>query len=298
MISLSSISQIEVEKHKPVFPNKVIKNPCDFGSVESLSEVKEGLKPIFRRHKIAQNKFRRHNYVNMNPKPSKKDLVLQFGYKNSIPLTPLKLWLGINESDCWSNGYSDFTNQSTALDRGGAYELIVKNEESNHQLSLWIDFNENKVFETNELILKNELYSYTGNFIVVIPDDSPLGEHLMQVRTIWDESSSDPCSSMGFGETEDYKVVIVAPYYVVGIDNLKFEILNESNAIRVISSTIQEDKINLELINGLGQILFKKQFLKGNQLDDLISISDFTSGIYYVKISSNEKSSVKQFFVR
>ena len=213
-------------------------------------------------------------------------------------LTLVKFGSIDNMSDCNSAGYSDFTNQQTELYRGVSYDFIIENNESYHQLSLWIDFNDNKVFETEELIIKDKEYSYSDTFSVVIPDSAEIGLHLMRVRTNWNEPSSDPCVEFEFGETEDYSVVIVNPTYIEEILNLEFEIFNQSNAIRVTSLNKLEKKSSLELFNGTGQILYTNQFEKGRLLDELISVSNFASGLYYVKISNEEKSSVKQFLVR
>ena len=213
-------------------------------------------------------------------------------------ITLVKLGSIDNMSDCNSVGYSDFTNQQTDLDRGVSYDFVIENNESYHQLSLWIDFNDNKVFETEELIIKDKEYSYSDTFSIVIPDNAEVGLHLMRVRTNWDEPSSDPCVEFEFGETEDYSVVIVNPTYIEEILNLEFEIFNQSNAIRVTSLNKLEKKSSLELFNGTGQILYTNQFDKGSLLDELISVSNFASGLYYVKIRNEEKSSVKQFLVR
>jgi len=179
-----------------------------------------------------------------------------------------------------------------------SYDFIIENNESYHQLSIWIDFNDNKVFEAEELIIKDKEYSYSDTFSVVIPDNAEIGLHLMRVRTNWKEPSSDPCVEFEFGETEDYSVVIVNSTYLKEVSNFEFEIFNQSNAIRVISLNKLEKKSSLELFNGTGQILYTNQFDKGSLLDELISVSNFASGLYYVKISNEEKNSVKQFLVR
>lgn len=203
-----------------------------------------------------------------------------------------------NLSDCNSFGYSDFTNQKTDLERNGSYEFIVENNEAYHQLSVWIDFNDNNVFESEELIIKDKEYSYSDTFSVVIPDHAEIGLHLMRVRTNWDESSSDPCMEFEFGETEDYSVLIVNPTYVEEVSDFEFEIFNKSNSVRIVSVGKLEKKSSLELFNGTGQILYSNQFEKGSQFDELIRVSYFASGLYYVKMSNEEKSSVKQFLVR
>ena len=203
-----------------------------------------------------------------------------------------------NVSDCSSNGYGDYTSQSTDLERGNSYEFIVNIEEDNHQLSVWIDYNDDRVFDSNELIIKDQEYSQNGTFNVIIPNDAQIGEHLMRIRTNWWEPSSDPCASYEYGETEDYKVIIINPSSVEDIFKFEFDIFNESNSIRVVSSKNLVRKTILEIFNGNGQVLYRQQFVEGNQLNNLISVSNFATGIYYVKISDEEKSSVKQFVVR
>tara|TARA_Y100001933_G_scaffold259731_1_gene310275 strand:+ start:21144 stop:24005 length:2862 start_codon:yes stop_codon:yes gene_type:complete len=203
-----------------------------------------------------------------------------------------------NVSGCSPNGYGDYTAQSTDLERGETYDFIVKNQVEYHQLSVWIDFNDDRVFESNELIIRNQEYSFSDTISVLIPGEASIGEHLMRVRTNWEESSSDPCAAYEYGETEDYKVVIIEQSSTEDIVQFEFEIFNESNAIRVVSSKNLVHKTSLEIFNGNGQVLYSEKFTAGNQLNNLISVSNFAVGIYYVKISDEEKSSVKQFVVR
>ena len=203
-----------------------------------------------------------------------------------------------NYSACSANGYGDYTSQSTDLEQGESYELKVTCAYNAHALSAWIDYNDDKVFQDSELILKNENYDWSAEFTVDIPNDAEVGEHLMRVRTAWREDSDDPCAAIDYGETEDYTVKIVTSNSTEELNGFEFEVLNESNSIRVISSQTLNEDFSLELLNGNGQIVYTKQFLAGNQLDDLIAVSNFASGIYYVKVSNEEKSSVKQFMVR
>ena len=204
-----------------------------------------------------------------------------------------------NISDCSPNGYGDYTEQSTNLERNKSYDFTIQNDVNDyHQLSVWIDYNDDLVFESNELIIKDEEYSQNGTFIVSIPKDAKVGEHLMRVRTNWLQPSSDPCVAYDYGETEDYSVNILISNFVNDIFNFQFEILDEVYNIRVISSNKLEQNMKLELFNSNGQIIYNKELFKGVRLNDLISVSNLASGIYYIKISNEEKSSVQQFVVR
>ena len=203
-----------------------------------------------------------------------------------------------NFSDCSSNGYGDYTDQSTNLERNKTYEFIIQNDANDHQLSVWIDYDNDLVFESNELIIKDEEYSQSDTFIVSIPNDADIGEHLMRVRTNWFQPSSNPCVAYEYGETEDYSVNILVSNFVNDIFNFQFEILDEVNNIRVVSPNKLNQNMKLELFNSIGQIQYSKRLFKGGRLNDIISVSNFASGIYYIKISNEEKSSIQQFVVR
>ena len=41
VIGAAAQAQIEIKKSKPTYPQKSVKTPCDFGTVESLKEIKQ-----------------------------------------------------------------------------------------------------------------------------------------------------------------------------------------------------------------------------------------------------------------
>ncbi|MCF8367159.1 MAG: hypothetical protein K9H16_15325, partial [Bacteroidales bacterium] len=115
-------------------------------------------------------------------------------------------------SGCSSNGYGDFTSMSTELEAGETYTLQWKTGYSDQDASMWIDFNNDREFEASErLITDFNLVSagtvYNTNF--TLPDEIFAGSKRMRIRANWQNSSSDPCTSFTYGETEDYTVIIV-----------------------------------------------------------------------------------------
>ena len=117
-------------------------------------------------------------------------------------------------------GYVDRTNLSTDLDRSTGNNTHVLQSQHNwtggatiERLSVWIDFDDNGVFDSSEQLIVGENYSSAGslnNFDLVIPDDANLGSHILRARSI-DPTGvpgdpNDPCADKQFGETHDYIV--------------------------------------------------------------------------------------------
>ena len=111
---------------------------------------------------------------------------------------------------CSPNGYGDYTAMSTDLMPGDSYEVTVQTAYSNQQISLWIDFNDDKTFSNDERLVDDYAAASTGNhtFDIDIPADAVNGARRLRVRGAWNGSASDPCEDLTYGETEDYTVVI------------------------------------------------------------------------------------------
>ena len=116
-----------------------------------------------------------------------------------------------NSSECSVNGYEDFTHLSTYFTPEDSQSISISIDETDHQLSAWIDFNDNLMFEESEFIIKDSKISHEETFIVTLPKSTPVGSHILRFRTHWLESSADPCIEFDHGETEDYIVEIVQP---------------------------------------------------------------------------------------
>ena len=97
-------------------------------------------------------------------------------------------------SGCSTDGYGNFTTMTTDLAQGETYDLTITTGYSNQYIRVWIDFNDDYVFDTNsdELILDNWLIGSVGTEIipVTIPSDANLGSHVMRAKANWNESSS------------------------------------------------------------------------------------------------------------
>jgi thiol-disulfide isomerase/thioredoxin len=114
---------------------------------------------------------------------------------------------------CGGDGYSDFTNMHTNLLRGNTYDVTVTTDGPTQYTSLWIDFNDDKIFSTDELLATNiEMPSYgTATFPIEIPSDANMGYLRLRVSTQWHpETPAGPNAQtdIAYGEAEDYMVTI------------------------------------------------------------------------------------------
>src|SRR5690606_5897749 len=85
----------------------------------------------------------------------------------------------------------------------GSYSAGVK---------IWIDWNGNGEFETDELMAASTANissgsSFTGNFTV--PADTPLGDYRVRVRVVESTTTFTPCSNQNYGEVEDYTFTVI-----------------------------------------------------------------------------------------
>jgi PKD repeat protein len=111
-----------------------------------------------------------------------------------------------------SEGYSDFTCDSTALYVGYSYSIdITHSNPTYHQCAAWIDFNNDGFFDssTEQIVYNASSLTTSGN--VQIPASSVLNVPLrMRVWADYDLGAQlDPCNSPQFGQIEDYTVFIL-----------------------------------------------------------------------------------------
>ncbi|MDZ4757352.1 MAG: GEVED domain-containing protein [Bacteroidota bacterium] len=114
--------------------------------------------------------------------------------------------------------YSDYTGiGKIGLIRGSTYPFSVTQIDASSwavcYIKVWIDYNQNGVYETSEVIYGGNTKSGSkGNTIhanITIPSGATYGITHMRVHLEYSGASSgSPCGTYSAGETEDYTVVI------------------------------------------------------------------------------------------
>src|SRR5690606_25664073 len=112
-----------------------------------------------------------------------------------------------------SAGYSDYTSINATVQPGDIIPFTVTSDYGCCQgFAIWIDFNDNFVFEASEKLYGNTSTSGSESGTITIPVTAPGGPHRMRVRDVWNTvgTSIDPCNSYSFGEVHDYTITVNA----------------------------------------------------------------------------------------
>ena len=108
---------------------------------------------------------------------------------------------------CSPNAYGDYTNMIANLTQGATHNFEITCGYSNQWVSMWIDWNDNYIFEANEQIFDSLVCSqsnttYTTSF--TLSPVVPAAYHTIRVRTRYNSNPADPCATYNYGETHDY----------------------------------------------------------------------------------------------
>jgi len=141
-------------------------------------------------------------------------------YKEVLSIEPSTFWIEeiiFNEVSNVSSsnpiGFSDYTNIVLEVFKNKENELFyksnafLKNAES--ELSVWIDFNKNGLFEESEMFGKEDISSTEGNISFSIP--STIKPFLMtRMRIVCSNPTEYPVDSfIASGEVEDYTIIVI-----------------------------------------------------------------------------------------
>ncbi len=216
-----------------------------------------------------------------------------------------------NTTDCSDGGYADYTDMVAELEQNENYVLTVTTHYGSQYIKLWIDFNDNYVFEDDEVIVDNYIIAngqgggvYSEDIPVSIAPDANLGEHMMRAKSKWNGNvADDACEDSEYGETEDYKANIVlytsiedlalgkSDLIVKSFNNNRFEVSLNSNEIS------EDLKINVH--NVLGQKVVENwvKNINGRYVYQL-DMSYAKAGAYLIRLGDSQYGKVARIIVK
>ncbi|MDA3866564.1 MAG: GEVED domain-containing protein [Salinivirgaceae bacterium] len=202
-----------------------------------------------------------------------------------------------NVSECSSSGYSDFTEQLATMGQGTTNNLTISTGVANVNLNVWIDLNDNFVYEANELLVDNYVLSEgeTGTDLsdevsLVIPETAPMGEHLMRVKTSDEQIPASACEATTYGETEDYKVLVDDGISAETIElaSATLKIRHDGNNQFVASmKTAYGEKMNITIHDVSGRLLLFNRVVNSNGVYEYsFDMSHVSKGVYLVRMGT------------
>ena len=187
---------------------------------------------------------------------------------------------------------------------GTPYDLGLTVFENDHFVSVWIDYNQDYVFDATELVIdafscpSAGLESITP-FLLGLATTQ--GTFRIRFRTTWDDSGPlDPCGPIDYGETEDYMIEI--GLFVDVIDELinKFEMSlytnSDNNQVVVINGGAGD--YNVRLIDMQGRLLKRipiKHIVSNSEY--VLPTQHLVSGTYLIHIENSKGARLTEKFV-
>ena len=124
-----------------------------------------------------------------------------------------------NDSDCGPNGYNDYTSMMATVEAGETYQMSVTvgSGWTYESVMVWIDFNNNFVFEPSEYYFIGSDPGTVNVGDIMIPEGAAEGQYRMRVRVgavnpdpTLNDLATLACDeeTIQFGETEDYTLII------------------------------------------------------------------------------------------
>src|SRR5690606_4848600 len=112
--------------------------------------------------------------------------------------------------------YEDYTATTVDLGQGVTTNLMITYQTGySYETYVWIDFNDNLVFDSSELVYSGTSLAdnpTTLDASFVMPASAELGTHRMRIGTSdFGQTPPDPCYSGSYGVTADFNVNIVVP---------------------------------------------------------------------------------------
>ena len=231
--------------------------------------------------------------------------------EQGVGIFVLELGSIYTETGCDSAGYGNYTGLMTSLQQGSSNDLTITTGYGSVFVKAWIDFNDNFLLEEDEIVVDDfEIApgqgagSYTETMPLIIPAGASPGEHLMRIKTNYNEGvPNDPCEQTVFGETEDYTVSIENATSVT-LQSLEPNelVVNHLGGNRFLATfdAVQIDEtliVTVHDIQGRKLIQNRVDRVDGRYTYDF-DMSYAKPGIYLLRLGSETFGKVKRFVVQ
>lgn len=187
-----------------------------------------------------------------------------------------------------SPALEDFTNIEGVMAQGVAYDVTLEGNTNGYlsYFTLWIDWDQNGVWEADEMYEIGSIFASTGTDgqqttgTIMVPADATLGSTTMRIIKNWDTSPTDPCGVYLYGQAEDYTIIVQDELSVGDQATTAFTYYPNPTS-GVVNVTANKEIDSILIFNILGQeILVDKNLNNG-----LVDLSTLSNGAYMFRVS-------------
>src|SRR5690625_2483462 len=133
-------------------------------------------------------------------------------YINSFTTSEGEENISNTESGFSVNGYGEFLDMKVSQLAEGEVSFEAEIEGGTAGFRIWIDWNQDGVFDEDEVAYSSSGYSSSHQGTISIPEDAQLGETRMRIASHWSSTTGDvdPCETdFSSGEFEDYTFEVI-----------------------------------------------------------------------------------------
>lgn len=207
------------------------------------------------------------------------------------------------------NGYGNYTTLSSTVYLGSSEKITIIPKWTSsvraESYNVWIDFNKNGNFESNELVFsksKSRASSITGAF--TIPSNALTGATRMRVSMKYNSFPS-ACETFANGEVEDYTINITSTIARTSEEtNINEETKEETNEISkldfklypnpvkgdIVNFTEMNESATYRIFNQMGQ-----QVASGYIENNSVNVGALMPAIYIIEITDGKSVGTKRF---
>ncbi len=209
---------------------------------------------------------------------------------------------GITNTTTANAGYGDFTNLIANIGTGTntiSVSAGFVNEAYKEYWSVWIDYNQNGVFDAAEKIVSDSSNSSDNlSFNFDVPTTAISGNTRMRVSMKYN-AVSEACDTFAYGEVEDYTVNIGTallsnvnkPSLISDFNDL----ILSPNPVRegeLFVKGINQKNVSFRIVNYIGQTIIQSQ-LSGDKID----VRHLSNGMYLLEVNNGNKIIIKRFVI-
>ena len=193
---------------------------------------------------------------------------------------------------------------NTTLNIGTAYNLNVSYKsitQYTQYLEVWIDWNNNGIFETvnsnnvNERVLQDNIPVSTSKTatISITPPATSTKNTLLRMRVISEATSAPTICGNGFVKrADDYGVMVTDPLSTSNFLNSELKIYpNPVKSNLTVSLKNNDEIISYQIYDVMGKNVMSNAKMENNT----IQVSALTNGIYFIKIKTTTGEMVSKF---
>lgn len=210
------------------------------------------------------------------------------------------------------DGYEDFTSESTNVERGDTHTISVTMDTAGFQdhCYVFIDWNQDYEFDVNtERYDLGIMYDDVGTltFDVTVPNDAVYGSTRMRVIIEYTHPSElhgdGPCTpdhNSGWGETEDYTVIVDNTASVTDVAFEGFNLYpNPSNGnFNLQFDTVSSDDVQLQLFDLTGRLVQEVSYKNVKaRFSENISFNNASKGLYLLKIKNGTTQTTRKLII-